>query len=183
MTNAATGKAACCRYARLDFTWDQAGLVNVATRFVAIPDITLTMRGSTIDRTILAAFVLLVLLTATQAGLIAWSIFHEMTGSNSLWTAVQVRRMFMHTVNEAGVYENMITAPALMDTVCKLQLSALLPASCTCVGHCMCTDLLVICAQTLCIITTSVPDSWVRLVCNSCLIQARKEFPLYGFSS
>ena len=83
-------EAACCRYGRLDFAWDQAGLISVATRFVAIPDITFTLGGSTIDQTILAAFVLLVLLTAAQAGFIGWSVLHEMTEFNSLWTTVQV---------------------------------------------------------------------------------------------
>lgn len=77
------------RYARIDFTWGLAGLINVVARFVAIPDVTLKSSSSSIDQTVLAAFVLLVLLTAAQAGLLIYSVFHGTRASPSVWTMIQ----------------------------------------------------------------------------------------------
>ena len=79
----------CCRYARIDFNWDLAGLIDVVARFVAIPDITLKSSSSSIDQTVLAAFVLLVLLTAAQAGLLIYSVLHGTRASTSVWTMIQ----------------------------------------------------------------------------------------------
>jgi len=81
--------SACRRYARIDFTWGLAGLINVVARFVAIPDITLKSSSSSIDQTVLAAFVLLVLLTAAQTGLLIYSVFHGTRAGTSVWTMIQ----------------------------------------------------------------------------------------------
>ena len=80
---------ASCRYARVDFTWGLAGLIGVVARFVAIPDITLKSSSNSIDQTVLAAFVLLVLLTAAQAGLLIYSVFHGSRASSSVYTMIQ----------------------------------------------------------------------------------------------
>jgi hypothetical protein len=96
----------CCRYARIDFNWDLAGLINVVARFVAIPDITLKSSSSSIDQTVLAAFVLLVLLTAAQAGLLIYSVFHGSKASTSVWTMIQ-----------ASVLQSQLTRVCILCTV------------------------------------------------------------------
>ncbi len=96
----------CCRYARIDFNWDLAGLIDVVARFVAIPDITLKSSSSSIDQTVLAAFVLLVLLTAAQAGLLIYSVFHGTRASTSVWTMIQ-----------ASVLQSQLTRVCILCTV------------------------------------------------------------------
>ena len=61
----------------------------MVARFVAIPDITLKSSTSSIDQTVLAAFVLLVLLTAAQAGLLIYSVSHGSKAGTSVWTMIQ----------------------------------------------------------------------------------------------
>ena len=78
-----------CRYAKIDFSWDPAGLIDVVARFVAIPDVTLGLSSDSIDETVLAAFMLLVLLTAAQAGLTIYSVFHGYRQTSSIWTTIQ----------------------------------------------------------------------------------------------
>lgn len=58
--------------------------------FIAIPDVTLTLSSSRIDQTVLAAFVLLVLLTAGQAVLLIYSIYNEVEQTRSIGNAIQV---------------------------------------------------------------------------------------------
>ena len=58
-------------------------------RFVAIPDVTLGLSSDSIDETVLAAFMLLVLLTAAQAGLTIYSVFHGYRQTSSIWTTIQ----------------------------------------------------------------------------------------------
>ena len=73
----------------MDFTWDPAGLINVVAQFVAIPDITLKVSSNSIDQTILAAFVLLVLLTAVQLGLLGYSVLSGVKDVTSISKIMQ----------------------------------------------------------------------------------------------
>ena len=73
----------------MDFTWDPAGLIDVVAQFVAIPDVTLTLSSNSIDQTILAAFVLLVLLTAVQSGLLVYSVLLGVKDFTSIWKIMQ----------------------------------------------------------------------------------------------
>lgn len=58
---------------------------------VAIPDVTLSLNSSSsIDQTVLAAFVLLLLLTLVQAALLLHSIYSQVEQTKSIWNAVQV---------------------------------------------------------------------------------------------
>ncbi len=77
------------RYCRIDFAWDQAGLVDVVAHFVAIPDVTLSLKGDSIDRTVLVSFVLLVVMIAAQARLLMYTIFHGFQQTGSTWTLIQ----------------------------------------------------------------------------------------------
>ncbi|DBA96111.1 TPA: hypothetical protein ACH3X1_001605 [Trebouxia sp. C0004] len=76
-------------YARVDFSWDSAGLIDVVTRFVAIPDVTLSLSSNKIDQTVLAAFVLNVLLTAAQLSVLMYSLFCEIRQTSTNWNTVQ----------------------------------------------------------------------------------------------
>lgn len=49
----------------------------MVARFVAIPDVTLSLSSNKIDQTVLAAFVLHVLLTAAQLSMLMYSLFCE----------------------------------------------------------------------------------------------------------
>ncbi|DBA80580.1 TPA: hypothetical protein ACH3X1_007841 [Trebouxia sp. C0004] len=95
-------------YARIDFTWGLAGLINVVARFVAIPDITLKSSSSSIDQTVLAAFVLLVLLTAAQAGLLIYSVFCGTRASTSVWTMIQATLGETWVLYDAAVLASML---------------------------------------------------------------------------
>ena len=79
-----------CRYARLDFSWDLAGQIDAVCHFVAIPNVQLSLSSSRVDQTVLAAFVLLVLLAAAQTGWLVYSCLHEMHPEDTLWKALQV---------------------------------------------------------------------------------------------
>lgn len=57
---------------------------------VAIPDVTLSLSSSSIDQTVLAAFVLLLLLTLVQAALLLHSIYSQAEQTKSIWNAVHV---------------------------------------------------------------------------------------------
>lgn len=74
----------------MDFSWDQAGLIDVVTSFVAIPDVALVFSSNSTDQTILAAFVLLVLLTAGQASFLMYSIFYKVRQTSSVFKTIQV---------------------------------------------------------------------------------------------
>lgn len=74
-----------CRYVRMDFTWEISGHISAVTHFQAIPDVTLSFDSTRIAQTTLAAFVLLVLLTCTQACLVGFAIWHRLTRATSLW--------------------------------------------------------------------------------------------------
>ena len=74
----------------MDFSWDQAGLIDVVASFVAIPDVALVLGSNSTDQTILAAFVLLVLLTAGQASFLMYSIFYKVRQASSIFKALQV---------------------------------------------------------------------------------------------
>lgn len=74
----------------MDFSWDSAGLIDVVTRFVAIPDVTLSLSSNKIDQTVLAAFVLHVLLTAAQFGVLMYSLFREVRQTSANWNTIQV---------------------------------------------------------------------------------------------
>ena len=58
--------------------------------FVAIPDVALILGSNSTDQTILAAFVLLVLLTAGQASFVVYSIFHNIRQTSSVLKTIQV---------------------------------------------------------------------------------------------
>ena len=57
---------------------------------MAVPDVTLTRGSNSIDQTVFAAFGMLVALTAAQAGLLVFSIFHGVKQIGSVWAVVQV---------------------------------------------------------------------------------------------
>lgn len=62
----------------------------MVARFVAIPDVTLSLNSSSIDKNVLSAFVLLLLLTVVQAALLLRSIYSEIVQTRSIWSAIQV---------------------------------------------------------------------------------------------
>ncbi|KAL0024068.1 hypothetical protein WJX79_002467 [Trebouxia sp. C0005] len=73
-------------YARVDFTWDPSGSIDVVAHFQAVPDVTLSFSSSdSIDQTVMAAFVLLVLLTAAQAGIVAVTVWGRLEKATSVW--------------------------------------------------------------------------------------------------
>lgn len=74
----------------MDFTWQLAGHITATAQFVAVPDVTLTRGSNTLDQTVLAAFGMLLALTAAQAGLLVFSIFHGVKQIGSAWAVVQV---------------------------------------------------------------------------------------------
>jgi len=74
----------------VDFSWDSAGLIDVVTRFVAIPDVTLSLSSNKIDQTVLAAFVLHVLLTAAQLSVLMYSLFCKLRQTSANWNTIQV---------------------------------------------------------------------------------------------
>ncbi len=67
-------------------------------RFVAIPDVTLSLSSNSIDQTTLASFVLLVMLTAAQAGLVMYSLLHGFKQASSIWAIIQVNALTHATV-------------------------------------------------------------------------------------
>lgn len=80
-----------CRYARVDFTWDPSGSIDVVAHFQAVPDVTLSFSSSdSIDQTVMAAFVLLVLLTAAQAGIVAVTVWGRLEKATSVWKILLV---------------------------------------------------------------------------------------------
>ena len=81
----------CCRYARVDFTWGASGSISVVTHFQAVPDVTLGSTSNKSDRTILAAFILLVLLTAAQGGVVGVAVWGRVQKATSIWKIVLVR--------------------------------------------------------------------------------------------
>ena len=74
----------------MDFSWDPAGLIDVVTSFVAIPDVTLSLSSNKIDQTVLAAFVLHVLVTAAQLSMLMYSLFCELRQTSANWNTIQV---------------------------------------------------------------------------------------------
>lgn len=74
----------------MDFSWDPAGLIDVVTSFVAIPDVTLSLSSNKIDQTVLAAFVLHVFLTAAQLSMLMYSLFCELRQTSAKWNTIQV---------------------------------------------------------------------------------------------
>ena len=80
-----------CRYARVDFTWDPSGSIDVVAHFQAVPDVTLSFSSDSMDQTVMAAFVLLVLLTAAQAGIVAVTVWGRLEKATSLWKIILVR--------------------------------------------------------------------------------------------
>ncbi|KAL0020782.1 hypothetical protein WJX79_001465 [Trebouxia sp. C0005] len=76
-------------YARVDFSWDSAGLIDVVTRFVAIPDVTLSLSSNKIDQTVLAAFVLHVLLTAAQLSVLMYSLVCKIRQTSATRNTIQ----------------------------------------------------------------------------------------------
>lgn len=62
----------------------------MVAHFVAIPDFNLSLNSSSTDKTVLAAFVLLLLLTVAQATLLLHSIYSEIVQTRSIWSAIQV---------------------------------------------------------------------------------------------
>ena len=105
----------------MDFTWDPSGSIDVVAHFQAIPDVTLSLSSNSIDQTVMAAFVLLVLLTAAQAGLVASTVWGRMERASS------VRKILLvchdKKQNVVAACDSMCTAPAVQDcpiavTVC-----------------------------------------------------------------
>ena len=84
-----------CRYVRVDFTWEASGHISAVTHLQAIPDVTLSFGSTDIDRRTLAAFVLLVLLTCTQASVVGFAIWHRLTAATSLWKVFLVRLILL----------------------------------------------------------------------------------------
>ena len=78
-----------CRYARMDFTWVATGSIQVATHIQALPSISLRT-GTSASRRILAAAVLLVLLTAAQAGVVAYCLWLRISEATTFWAVLQV---------------------------------------------------------------------------------------------
>lgn len=85
MYDANTRVSAGCRYVRVDFTWEPSGHISAVTHLQAIPDVSLTFGSTRIDQMTLAAFVLLVLLTCTQAFVAGFAIWHRLTAATSVW--------------------------------------------------------------------------------------------------
>ncbi len=79
-----------CRYARVDFTWDPSGSIDVVAHFQAVPDVTLSFSSDSMDQTVMAAFVLLILLTAAQAGIVAVSVWGRLEKATSVWKIILV---------------------------------------------------------------------------------------------
>ena len=79
------------RYARVDFTWDPSGSIGVVSHFQAVPDVALTLDRDPSHQTVMAAFVLLVLLAAAQAGLLGVAIWGRIQRATSLWRIMQAR--------------------------------------------------------------------------------------------
>ena len=100
----------CCRYARLDFAWMATGSIEVVTNIQALPFVSLRT-GSSSNSRILAAFVLLVLLTAVQLGVVAYSLWVRMSEATSLLRILQVLLsmekntlcLFEHTLNSCKI--------------------------------------------------------------------------------
>lgn len=79
----------CARNARLDFTWLATGSIQVVTSFQALPFVSLRT-GSRSNGSILAAFVLLVLLIAAQLGVVAYLVWIRLSEATSFWRLLQV---------------------------------------------------------------------------------------------
>ena len=91
-----------CRYAKIDFTWEPSGHISVVSHFQAIADVTLSLSSSSkTDQTILAAFVLLVLLTCAQAAIVGFVTWHRITSATSLWRMFLVGIPALHPVPTA----------------------------------------------------------------------------------
>lgn len=94
----------------MDFTWDPSGSIDVVAHFQAIPDVTLSLSSDSIDQTVMAAFVLLVLLTAAQAGLVACTVWGRMERASS------VRKILLvchdKEQNVVAACDSMCTSPA-----------------------------------------------------------------------
>lgn len=75
---------------RVDFTWGPSGSIDVVTHFQAVPDVTLSFSSDSMDQTVMAAFVLLVLLTAAQAGVVATAVWSRLQRATSSWKIILV---------------------------------------------------------------------------------------------
>lgn len=67
------------------------GSIQVVAQVQALPFVRLCT-GSSSDQTALAAFVLLVLLTAAQAGVVGYSVWARIAQARSWWRILQVRK-------------------------------------------------------------------------------------------
>lgn len=74
----------------MDFTWVATGFIQVATHVQALPSISLRTGSSSSSSKILVAGVLLVLLTAAQAGVVAYSLWLRMSEATTFWAILQV---------------------------------------------------------------------------------------------
>ena len=82
----------------MDFTWGDAGSISVVTHFQAVPDVTLGSTSNKSDRTILAAFILLVLLTAAQGAAVGFAIWGRVQKATSIWKIVLVRVLLLLSI-------------------------------------------------------------------------------------
>lgn len=74
----------------MDFAWDPSGSIDVVAHFQAVPDVTLSFSGGSMNQTVMAAFVLLLVLIAAQAGGLAFTIWGRLQKATSLWKIILV---------------------------------------------------------------------------------------------
>ena len=72
----------------MDFTWMSSGSIQVVTYFQGLPFVSL-QTGSRTNSKILAAFVLLMMLTAAQVAVVAYYLWLRMSEATSLWRILQ----------------------------------------------------------------------------------------------
>ena len=80
----------------MDFTWLVTGSIQVVTHVQALPFISLRNWNVSGDKKVLVAFVLLVLLTAAQVGVVVYSVWVRITEATSWWKILQVRQHCIH---------------------------------------------------------------------------------------
>lgn len=74
----------------MDFKWLSTGSIQVVTHVQALPFVSLRSQGVGSNHTVLAAFVLLVLLTVAQGVLVGYTVWLRLTEATSVWRMVQV---------------------------------------------------------------------------------------------
>ena len=74
----------------MDFKWLSTGSIQVVTHVQALPLVSLRSHGVGSNHRVLAAFVLLVMLTAAQGALIGYTVWLRASEATSVWKMLQV---------------------------------------------------------------------------------------------